>query len=67
MLEWISANLSTIIISAVVFLIIALDIVYLVRQRKKGKSLCGNNCAGCAMRGKCHSTSADPEDDAKSS
>lgn len=54
MFEWIVSNLSTIIICAVVFAIIILDIVYLIRTKKKGKNLCGSNCAGCAMRGECH-------------
>ena len=45
MLEFIAENLSTIIISAVVFAVIILDIVYLVRRKKQGKNIC--ECSGC--------------------
>ena len=45
MLEFISQNLSTIMISAVVFAVIVLDIVYLVRRKKQGKNIC--ECSGC--------------------
>ena len=49
MLEFISQNLATIIISAVVFAVIILDIVYLVRKKKQGKNICGcNGCNGCS-------------------
>ncbi len=37
MLEFISQNLSTIMISAVVFAVIVLDIVYLVRRKNRAK------------------------------
>lgn len=57
MLEWIYSNLSVIIICVVVFTVIILDIIYLIRTKKKGKSLCGGNCSGCAMCGECHSDS----------
>ncbi len=57
MLEWIASNLSVIIICIVVFAIIIFDIIYLIRTKKKGKSLCGGNCSGCAMCGECHNQS----------
>ncbi len=59
MFEWISSNLSVIIICIVVFAIIILDIIYLVRTKKKGKSLCGGSCSGCSMCGECHNQSPD--------
>lgn len=40
----------TIIVIALVVLIIAV----LVRDKKAGKSSCGNNCRHCAMHGQCH-------------
>ena len=46
MLSWLTANLGTILISAV--------LVYLLRQKKAGKSSCGAGCAHCAMHGRCH-------------
>lgn len=54
MLAWISANVGTIIICAVLILIVAAIIVGLVKDKKKGKSSCGCNCAHCAMAGSCH-------------
>ena len=55
MLHWITENLSTIIVSAILLAIISATSVYLIRQRKKGRRSCGCNCAHCAMHGTCHS------------
>ena len=55
MLHWVTANLSTIIVSAVLLAIIVAISTYLIRQRKKGRRSCGGNCAHCAMHGQCHS------------
>lgn len=55
MLHWITENLSTIIVSAILLAIIIATSVYLIRQRKKGRSSCGCNCAHCAMHVTCHS------------
>ena len=53
MLAWLSANLSTIIISAI-WLAIGIAIsVYLINQKRKGKSACGCGCENCALRGGC--------------
>ncbi len=57
MLQWMEANLSTILISAVLAVIVAMIVWHLVRQKKQGKSSCGCNCAHCAMSGSCHSAS----------
>ena len=38
MLTWLSANLSTIIISAILLAIVIAISVYLINQKKKGKS-----------------------------
>ena len=54
MLDWIAANLGTILISLVLPVIVSLIVVYLLRQKKAGKSSCGANCAHCAMHGQCH-------------
>ena len=55
MLDWFAANLGTILISLVLLVIVSLIVVYLLRQKKAGKSSCGANCAHCAMHGGCHS------------
>ena len=54
MLDWFAANLGTILISLVLAVIVTLIVVYLLRQKKAGKSSCGGNCAHCAMHGQCH-------------
>lgn len=54
MLSWFTANLGTIVISAVLLLVVVLISASLVRQKKAGKSSCGCNCAHCAMSGQCH-------------
>ena len=47
-------NIGTIQNSAGLLLIVVLIIVKLVKDKKKGKSSCGCNCAHCAMSGSCH-------------
>ena len=54
MLQWIGANLGTILICLVLLAIVTFIIVHLIRQKKQGKSSCGCNCAHCAMHGSCH-------------
>ena len=54
MFDWLSANLSRIIISAILLAIVILISVYLYNQKKKGKSSCGCNCEHCALHGQCH-------------
>ena len=54
MLRWITANLSTIVASAILLAIVTSISLHLIRQRKHGKSSCGCNCAHCAMHGECH-------------
>ena len=54
MLDWLTQNLGTIVVSLVLIAVVALIIKYLVGQKKKGKTSCGCNCAECAMRNACH-------------
>lgn len=54
MLQWMSANGGTILISLALAGIVALIIRSLLRQKRQGKSSCGCNCAHCAMHGACH-------------
>ena len=51
MLQWISANIGTILISLVLLAVVALIIRSMVHDKKQGKSSCGGNCAAC--RGGC--------------
>lgn len=57
MLQWISANIGTILISLVLLAVVALIIRSMMRDKKQGKSFCGGNCAGCAACGACHNKS----------
>ena len=41
MLNWVTANLSTIIVSAILLAIIIAISTYLIRQRKRGRNSCG--------------------------
>ena len=54
MLAFISDNIATIIICAVLIAAVAAIIVGMVKNRKKGKSSCGCGCADCPMGGTCH-------------
>ena len=56
MFVWISSNIWTIVICAVLIAIVAAIIVSMVKKKKQGKSVicsCGN-CKNCAMSGSCH-------------
>ena len=54
MLVWLTANLATIMIGAVLLAVISLIIASLIRDKKKGKSSCGCGCRDCPMDGACH-------------
>lgn len=54
MLLWITQNLATILISLLLIGVVAAILFSLRRNRRKGKSTCGCNCAHCAMAGSCH-------------
>lgn len=47
MLQWIAANLATLLISLALLAVVTLIIRHLLRQKKQGKSSCGGNCARC--------------------
>ena len=53
MLAFISDNIATVIICAVLIAVVAAIIVGMAKNRKKGKSSCGCGCAGCPMNGSC--------------
>lgn len=55
MTVFLAANLSTILICIVLIAIVVSISIYLVRQKKQGKSSCGAGCTHCAMHGECHS------------
>ena len=47
MTEWLKTNYGTILIIAVLVLIVLLIIRGIIRDRKKGKHICGGNCGSC--------------------
>lgn len=54
MIAWISENIATILICAVLLVIVAAVIAGIVRDKKNGKSSCGCGCANCPMSGECN-------------
>ena len=54
MLDWITANLATILISAFLLAFCIGIVIKSRRDRKKGKTSCGCGCSGCSMNGMCH-------------
>ncbi len=62
---WLTQNIGTILICAVLIAFFALLIRSLVRDRKKGKSSCCGGCAGCAMAGHCHPNTVKSADKAE--
>ncbi len=55
MLDFLSENLATIIISLVLIVVCTLIILKMRRNKKQGKTSCGCGCSGCAMKNMCHS------------
>lgn len=59
MMEWLLANIGTILITLILILTVAAVVRSLVRDKKQGKSLCGGNCAHCKMCAACHKVRAE--------
>lgn len=57
MFDWLAENLGTILITLVLFAVLAGIVVSMYRDKKKGKSSCGCGCEHCAMHGTCHKQS----------
>ncbi len=54
MLAWLSENLGTIIITLILIAIVAAIVISMIRDKKKGKTSCGCDCAHCGCCGACH-------------
>ena len=54
MLQFLTNNGGTILVSVVLAVIVVAVARYMIRQKKQGKSSCGAGCAHCAMHGQCH-------------
>ena len=55
-ITWISENLGTIVVSALLIVMIAGVVRGMIRNKKAGKSTCGCGCGcgSCPMGGSCH-------------
>ena len=54
-MSWLAENIGTILVALLLIAAVSAAVACLVRDRKKGKSSCGCNCAHCAMAKTCHS------------
>jgi len=54
MLSFISENLASLIVGAIVLLIVGAVVVKLIRDKKNHRSSCGACCSGCPMDSECH-------------
>ena len=53
LLSWIFENLATLLICLGLLAIIAAIIISQIKNKKRGKSSCGENCGCCPMGGSC--------------
>ena len=61
-MEWIISNLGTIIVAIIVTALLALLIIYLIKQKKQGKTTCSCGCSSCPNSQICHSKAKQDED-----
>ncbi len=56
MLQWLGANIGTILVCAILLAIVTAIIIHLINNKRKGKNSCscGCGCSGCAMKDTCH-------------
>lgn len=52
MIQYINDNIAMILISAVIFVLMAWVIIFKIRQRSSGDSSCGCGCSGCPQTSK---------------
>jgi len=57
-LDWITQNLSTLLIALGVLCVCVAIVLKMIRDKKNGKSSCSCGCSGCAMKDSCHSQTA---------
>ena len=48
MINWLLANLATVVLSLVLLLIVFLVVRGMIRDKRSGKSSCGCGCEGCS-------------------
>ncbi len=52
-MNWITANLGTIIVGLIVAAVVALIIINHIKRKKQGKPRCGCGCDNCPMKDNC--------------
>ena len=58
MITWLTENIGTIVVLAVLILIVAGIIRSMIKTKKQGGSSCGCGCSGCSGCSSCDSTSS---------
>ncbi|MDD6395228.1 MAG: FeoB-associated Cys-rich membrane protein [Firmicutes bacterium] len=53
MMEFLAAHSGTVVVAVIIAAVVALIVVNMVRDRKKGKSSCGCGCSNCPSAGMC--------------
>ena len=56
MLAWLQNNLGTLVVSGVLFALLAVIVKHVIKEKKRGGG-CGCGCSSCAMRDRCHPNS----------
>ncbi len=57
-MNWFAENWGTLLVIAVIAAAVVFAVIVMMKDKKQGKSACGNKCAHCSMAGKCHGASA---------
>ena len=53
MFIWITENLGTIVVSAILIVIVTAAILKMIKDKRNGISSCGGNCTHCSMCASC--------------
>ena len=53
MMNFMTENISTILVSLVLLAVVSLVIRKMLKDKKRGVTSCGTSCNGCAMAGSC--------------
>lgn len=59
--EWLSQNLSTVLVTLALVALVGFIIFKMVKDKKAGKSSCGCGCSGCALSDKCRGSKRNDE------
>ena len=54
MLAFLSENIGSLAVLAVLLITVTLVTVVLIRKKRRGGCSCGSGCGACPMAGKCH-------------